>query len=254
MKKTKLIIPAIGMLLLSTAASITGTVAWFSMNTTVTATGMQVEASADNTFLVITAGTTTGGNPGIADTTVAIPADAASISAAGAINASLKPVAPMGTLTSDTVTTLTSWGTAFSTNPAEPQTSAPMTALTSPSVLLGNNNYVAKQSFRVGRAKNTVVPTNDLRMNSITFTAANAGINVVVVCGENLYTYSATDSDGMTDVLAPKASVTEAGTENAGVLIDVYIFINGKDSNVFTNNITALTGSISMSFSVEAAA
>ncbi|NLE04905.1 MAG: hypothetical protein GX638_08900, partial [Crenarchaeota archaeon] len=53
MKKTKLIIPAIGMLLLSTAASITGTVAWFSMNTTVTATGMQVTAQSNNLFLQI---------------------------------------------------------------------------------------------------------------------------------------------------------------------------------------------------------
>ena len=46
MKKTKVIIPALGLLLLSTAASVTGTVAWFSMNTTVTATGMNVQAKA----------------------------------------------------------------------------------------------------------------------------------------------------------------------------------------------------------------
>ena len=46
MKKTKVIIPAMGLLLLSTAASITGTVAWFSVNTTVTANGMSVKAKA----------------------------------------------------------------------------------------------------------------------------------------------------------------------------------------------------------------
>ena len=46
MKKTKVIIPAMGLLLLSTAASITGTVAWFSVNTTVTANGMSVQAKA----------------------------------------------------------------------------------------------------------------------------------------------------------------------------------------------------------------
>lgn len=45
MKKTKIIIPALGMLLLSTAASVTGTVAWFSMNRTVTAEGLQVRVS-----------------------------------------------------------------------------------------------------------------------------------------------------------------------------------------------------------------
>ena len=52
MKKTKIIIPALGMLLLSTAASITGTVAWFSMNNFVTATGMQVKAKAENGIVI----------------------------------------------------------------------------------------------------------------------------------------------------------------------------------------------------------
>ena len=52
MKKTKIIIPALGMLLLSTAASITGTVAWFSMNNFVTATGMSVKAKAENGIVI----------------------------------------------------------------------------------------------------------------------------------------------------------------------------------------------------------
>ena len=52
MKKTKLIIPALGVLLLSTAASVTGTVAWFSMNNFVTATGMEVKARAENGIVI----------------------------------------------------------------------------------------------------------------------------------------------------------------------------------------------------------
>ena len=48
MKKTKIIIPALGMLLLSTAASVTGTVAWFSMNSDVTASTMSVKAVAES--------------------------------------------------------------------------------------------------------------------------------------------------------------------------------------------------------------
>ena len=53
MKKTKVIIPALGLLLLSTAASVTGTVAWFAANSTVTASGMKVTATSDNEFLQI---------------------------------------------------------------------------------------------------------------------------------------------------------------------------------------------------------
>lgn len=52
MKKTKIIIPALGVLLLSTAASVTGTVAWFSMNNFVTATGMEVKAKAENGIVI----------------------------------------------------------------------------------------------------------------------------------------------------------------------------------------------------------
>ena len=52
MKKTKIIIPALGMLLLSTAASVTGTVAWFSANASVKATGMSVQAKASESLVI----------------------------------------------------------------------------------------------------------------------------------------------------------------------------------------------------------
>ena len=52
MKKTKIIIPALGMLLLSTAASVTGTVAWFSMNNFVNATNMNITAKAENGIVI----------------------------------------------------------------------------------------------------------------------------------------------------------------------------------------------------------
>jgi hypothetical protein len=52
MKKTKIIVPALGMLLLSTAASVTGTVAWFSMNNFVNATQMNIKARAENGIVI----------------------------------------------------------------------------------------------------------------------------------------------------------------------------------------------------------
>ena len=52
MKKTKIIIPAMGMLLLGTAASVTGTVAWFSMNTSVNVTGMTVKTTVGSNILI----------------------------------------------------------------------------------------------------------------------------------------------------------------------------------------------------------
>ena len=52
MKKTKIIIPALAMLLLSTAASVSGTVAWFSMNNSVTVTGMTVTTKVSSNLLI----------------------------------------------------------------------------------------------------------------------------------------------------------------------------------------------------------
>ena len=52
MKKTKIVIPALGLLLLSTAASVTGTVAWFSANATVTASALTIKASVDANLFI----------------------------------------------------------------------------------------------------------------------------------------------------------------------------------------------------------
>lgn len=62
MKKTKIIVPALGMLLLSTAASVTGTVAWFSMNNFVTAEGMNVKAKAENGIVISNQSAASGQN------------------------------------------------------------------------------------------------------------------------------------------------------------------------------------------------
>lgn len=52
MKKTLKLIPAIAMLLISAVMLSTATFAWFSMNTTVTATGMQVKAQAEGGIVI----------------------------------------------------------------------------------------------------------------------------------------------------------------------------------------------------------
>ena len=52
MKKTKIIIPALAMLLLGTAASVSGTVAWFSVNNSVKVSGMTVHTSVSSNLLI----------------------------------------------------------------------------------------------------------------------------------------------------------------------------------------------------------
>ena len=52
MKKTRIVIPALGLIALSTAASITGTVAWFSMNTSIKVTGMTVTTKVSSSLQI----------------------------------------------------------------------------------------------------------------------------------------------------------------------------------------------------------
>ena len=56
MKKSKIIIPALGMLVLSTAATVSGTVAWFTMNKVANAEGMIVSAKTSGSLIIKEAG------------------------------------------------------------------------------------------------------------------------------------------------------------------------------------------------------
>ena len=58
MKKFKKVVPALCALLVSAVMLGSSTYAWFSMNTQVTATGMNVTATSNSTYLVISDSTT----------------------------------------------------------------------------------------------------------------------------------------------------------------------------------------------------
>lgn len=68
MKKTKVIIPALGILLLSTAASVTGTVAWFTAANDVGISGMQFTAQSEQAIVVSNEGKSSWLNSGVAAT------------------------------------------------------------------------------------------------------------------------------------------------------------------------------------------
>lgn len=80
MKKTKVLVPALGILCLSMAASITGTVAWFSANAQVTANGMRLSASTDTSLAISLENTGPWGNTVTLD---------------GLVTGSVMPVSPL---------------------------------------------------------------------------------------------------------------------------------------------------------------
>ena len=72
MKKTKIIVPAMALLALGTAASVTGTVAWFSLNTSVSLTGMTVHTQVSSNLMIANgaAGTTSVGDANFSSSAV----------------------------------------------------------------------------------------------------------------------------------------------------------------------------------------
>lgn len=225
MKKFKKLIPAFCLLLVSAVLMGTSTFAWFSMNKTVTATGMQVTAKSDNPFLIIAAGDTIDG-------------DSLNRTATSANTADLAPVMPKTTLSSTNVAEPASWQYAYSIDPAASAKSGEYVECTT---LTG---YVASEKFAFDLSNKSGVNTAaNLKLTGITITADKA-LNVVIVCGTNIYTHKATAAN-LTEVLAATM------TKGTPVVITVYYYIDGEDAKTYSDNAANLGGSVTMNFAID---
>lgn len=224
--KMKKLIPALAMLLVSAILLGTSTYAWFSMNTEVSATGMQITAKSDSTFLVIVEGSTFDNTA--STTTVTSTAS----------EKQLYPAMPATTLTSANVATASSWQFAYSDDPAD-YTKA--TGYTACSTL---ENYVGSETFSIGLNNTSGVDTSseNIKLRTVTL-PADTGISCVVVCGDVIQKYEASSSTALD--LGVKANKT-------GTTVTVYYYINGEDTNVYSDNAAALTGQVSLNFDVNA--
>lgn len=223
----KKLIPAICMTLLAAAMFATSTFAWFSMNTTVQATGMKVTAKSDSTFLIIQAGSGAWDN-----SSTATSADTS------LTTKELFPVAPKEALTSTNVTIPGSWHYAYSNSNTDPNKTGEYIVCTD------LTNYVASEVFQIGLNENSGVDTseNNIKLTSVTL-PENKGISCVIVCGTVCQTYTATNLSANLDL---NVTAKKASSET----VTVYYFINGEDEHVYTNNAENLTGSIQLVFSI----
>lgn len=226
------------MLLISAMLMGTSTYAWFSMNTTVTATGMSVTAKSDAASLVI-------------NTSATFDPSGTAYTANAHANATLLPVAhgsvsggvgtPSAISDAGDMTNAAKWYYAYSdkndASTAKPGTAVACTSLT---------NYVASSVFSAGlneKADDAAKGTN-LGVSKVTITA-DAAITVVVVCGTNVHTFTAANNGTVSGKILA-AEVTKTGVE-----IDVYYYIDGNNEKVYTNNLQSLTGTIELEFSLE---
>ena len=285
MKKTKVIIPALGLLLLSTAASVSGTVAWFAMNASVQATGMQITAKSDSVFLLI--------GSGEKDTAAEIQADNKTTTelTVGTEEAKVLPsahetISNTSTATATNISHLDHYETI-----ATPKVEASLeeyAAMTSEQKALyqavnadGTNWYYQIADSATASVSNKgkhYLTTIDSKyiIHKICYVTLAAGSNAAsnlkiksaVVASNGTYTggeENATNSPvkvlvtsssgyvefGNSGLQNDSTVLASAVTDSAVVQLDIFIYYNGADSAVYTNNVANLDGAtVNLTFDV----
>lgn len=236
MKKFRKLIPAFAMLLVSAVMLGTSTFAWFSMNTTVTATGMNVTATSDTPYFVISATKTDiSGSTGTATTATATTS-----------STSVKPVAYTTSqiVKGGTTINANSWYTGTSSSLTDGQGSNPATVS---AVTFKDADYFVVHTFYVGLAANSSQGKFNLNVKlEKEASAANATKAAVVVTPCTGTTTEATSSaqEGIDwETLSGNGwntttgfdFVTSGSAEAKFVKVEVYVYIDGTDAGVTTN-------------------
>ncbi len=262
MKKTKVIIPALGILLLSTAASVTGTVAWFSANQNVTANGMNLKAKAEQGILISTQ-------------TAPTPASAWGATASALHNGQAgDPAAQVGVYPTSTADA-SAWYHNVGTSVTDGSASEDYEVLKSSGkdvleadangfgTAANGNQYYLLNTFYVKASNesgfNAPLIVNDVTASgSVNSVNLNKALRVLIKQGANskifapfggTLSYNVNGSATATD--AVNASGAKENTElvaslaypgistTAPLAIDVYVYFEGEDENCKSENIVA---------------
>lgn len=233
-KANRKLIPAVVMLLVSAIMLSTASFAWFSMNTTVTATGMQVQAKSDSAYLLI--GTS---------------ANVKTIQAGNLNKVDFQmPVTEVYPSAHDAVTNTTDandfakWYTqvALDATKSDADESKGKTSL-----LEGNfGAHVIHKTVYVTLAEGSK-PVSDLKA-TVTLTSLKSKtitpVKVLITTAGKFEEFSTSKSTGATVLL-------DEVTADAASQIDIFIYYDGNDSAVYTNNVANLDGaSVEINFSV----
>lgn len=229
----KKLIPAICMTLIAAVMLASSTFAWFSMNTSVTAEGMQVTAQSNSVYLLISEESELAAIQGANSTKVTYSAG----------STALFPSAHKEVTNTTAATTLSNW---YYKTADAPDAS---TSTGSENELSKFDGYVLHKTvyIAVAAGSNTA---EELKV-SATITAAESGtitpIRVLVTTTTAVAELSsATTSSDV--VLAATISNTDV------IAVDIFIYYDGNNADVYTNNIANLDGAtINLTFSVKAA-
>lgn len=240
MKLTKKIIPALAMLLISAVLMSTASFAWFSMNDTVTATGMTVTAvQQEEIFLEIkgNAGFGISATNAFSNTTELLP-----VSHKGATWTSSEDIGKVD-LNSDS--TNDNWYFQIGKDPTQSNVE-----LSAKQYIASLDGYVAVTTYKVKVNENMLDKAYDLYVSSITINA-DLGGTTVIIAGENGYQEFTATQAGPIDFNAGNSLLDEVTTTEQ--TITVYIYIDGDNADVTSKNAAQLGGSISFTLKAHTA-
>lgn len=269
MKKLRRLVPAFLMLLLSVTLLTTSTFAWFSMNKTVSATNMQVVVTTDNTYLLINTdtndtaaeiqseGVTTipltvsasdaevfPSSPALTDDEVAYLTVATGHNkvGGGAIEtAGVKVTTPA------TASVVTNWFTANALAPDEPDID-----VSTAQQLVSFDDYVIRKTAYLTVALGSN-PANNLSVTP-TITQKTGGtdvsaVKIIITTDDGGFAIiTSTDSGNEIDIKGTNTDITDTTVRT----VNIYIYYDGDEAPVYTNNKANLTGAdISLQFDVD---
>lgn len=224
----------------------TSTYAWFSMNQTVEVIGMQISAKSDSTFLII--GDVNDLNAVQTNNAVTIPMTVET-------NLKVYPSAHDELTNAADAANVGNW---YFETAATPDASTAKDGTKNALTAENFAKYVIKKTVYVTLAKGSNQATN-LKVNNFALTQrtdenlsgtskTHSPVKVVIASSSKAIEFDSTNTTS-NEVLA--ATVTD----QALIALDIYIYYNGADTNVFTNNIANLAGAtITLSFGVETVA
>ena len=274
MKKTKVIIPAMGLLLLSTAASVTGTVAWFSMNNSVTATAMQIKVKAEDGILISNSARsawTDSANATVTSATL-LPTSAAAVASPTFVsaNSSNADDAQAGQAVGNYSDLTLAWSASTEgVGYVDSNANSTYDAAADKAYVLLNQFYIKSSGGVISQDQQN--PQTLLYVNDVTATSSRAegafvkvdnSLRVLVVVNTDAFVYAPVkdQASGTTTMSytwkattavtanAPTvydqacASVTSiSNVDNSAVSVKIYCYFEGEDANCKSTNISGIT-------------
>lgn len=270
----KQLMAAIAMVVVAAVALSSSTYAWFASNNKVTATGMQVQATAEGGIEIAYVDS---GNAGEYATT----ATAGMTSAQTLYPTSTVATATGGSISSNWYHASAAVANAFGAKDGTYET----LTLSEGKDSTTNKNYYVEKTFNI-RSVSTTKLAKDLKVSGITVTGASdqldKSLRVAVVSGTSVALYApcyAVTDGGATSVSYKVATAVNSGTAtmpdsnnvtalyanqtsanivagdivaSTGSNVKVYIWYEGEDSNHFSNNLDSSIDTISLNVEFEA--